>query len=183
MKNVRAAAVKEVGYSDIKIEPRTNALRDQRRADIFFVDSSGHKTIHYYTDDCVGHPLSPTHINGELSGAARVIDKMEKVKNDSYAVQLDAANHHPSVLCGMRVVNFKACAFTSLGEYGKGTVKFINAAAGFLKKRATADECRAPRDDGLSPAKLSARFRFTLRAKLQAAIMKGNGMLATTVGL
>jgi hypothetical protein len=44
---------------------------------------------------------------------------MEKVKNDSYAVQLDAARHHASVLCGMRVINFKACAFTSLGEYGK----------------------------------------------------------------
>jgi hypothetical protein len=183
VKNVRAAAVKEAGYADIKIEPRTNALRDQRRADIFFVDSSGHKTIHYYTDDCVGHPLSPTHINGELSGDARVIDKMEKVKNDSYAVQLDAARHHASVLCGMRVINFKACAFTSLGEYGKGTVKFINAAAGFLKKRAVADACRAPRDDGLSPAKLSARFRSALRAKLQVALMKGNGMLATEVGL
>jgi hypothetical protein len=183
VKHVRAAAIREAGYSEIKIEPRTNAQRDQRRADIFFVDRSAHKHIHYYTDDCVGHPLCPTHIQGELSGSARVLDKLETAKIDHYADQLSAARTHPSVLAGLRVINFKPCAFTSLGEYGSGTIKFINAAAGYLKKRAVADACIAPRADGSTPSKLSAAFRSSLRAKLQIALMKGNGMIATEVGL
>ena len=62
-------------------------------------------------------------------------------------------------------------------------IKFINAAAGYLKKRAVADACIAPRADGSTPSKLSAAFRSSLRAKLQIALMKGNGMIATEVGL
>ena len=177
---MRAAAVREAGYEDIKVEPRTNAQRDQRRADIFFVDRSTSKHIYYYTDDCVGHPLCPTHIEGESNGTARVLDKLEQSKIDDYVGQLDAARHHPSVLAGLRVVNFKACVFTSLGEYG-GTVKFINAAAGLLKKRE--DARRRPRADGCAPSNVSARFRSALRAKLQIALMRGNGMIATEVGL
>jgi hypothetical protein len=32
----------------------------QRRADIFYVDRSSYKHIHYYTDDVVCHPLCVT---------------------------------------------------------------------------------------------------------------------------
>ena len=39
------------------------------------------------------------------------------------------------------------------------------------------------RDDGLSVETRAARFRFALRANIQAAILKGNGMLANFVGL
>jgi hypothetical protein len=38
---------------------------NQRRADIFYVDRSSHKHIHYYTDDVVCHPLCESHIEGE----------------------------------------------------------------------------------------------------------------------
>ena len=70
------------------------------------------------------------------------------------------------------------CAMTSLGEYGKQMVRFIHIAASHLKSRN-----QAPRDDGASAASLTARFRFSLRAEIQAAILKGNGMLASFVGL
>ncbi len=58
-----------------------------------------------------------------------------------------------------------------------------NAAAGFAKQRAIAEARTRPRDDGLSPQRVAARFRFSLRCKLQAAIMRGNGLLAAEVGL
>ena len=53
--------IREAGYADIAVEPRTNVERDQRRADIFYVDRTAHKHVHYYTDHCVAHPLW-THI-------------------------------------------------------------------------------------------------------------------------
>jgi hypothetical protein len=64
-----------------------------------------------------------------------------------------------------------------------GTVKCLNAAAGYLKKRAVAVARTAPRDDGLAPQRLSALFRFRVRCELQAAIMRGNGLIAAEVGL
>ena len=42
---------------------------------------------------------------------------------------------------------------------------------------------RRPRDDGLTPQQLSKRFRFKARAMLQAAILRGNGLLAASVGV
>ena len=71
----------------------------------------------------------------------------------------------------------------SLGALGMGTVKCLNAAAGYLKKRAVAVARTAPRDDGLAPQRLSALFRFRVRCELQAAIMRGNGLIAAEVGL
>ena len=35
VKRVRASMIREAGYADIAVEPRTNVERDQRRADIF----------------------------------------------------------------------------------------------------------------------------------------------------
>ncbi len=53
-------AIKTAGYDDTKVEPRLTTA-SQRRADIFNVDSSSHKHIHYYTDEAyvyvVCHPL------------------------------------------------------------------------------------------------------------------------------
>ena len=62
VKKVRAGMLKEAGYDDVVVEPRTNIRRDQRRADIAYNDRSGFIHVHYYTDDCVAHPLSETHI-------------------------------------------------------------------------------------------------------------------------
>ena len=64
-----------------------------------------------------------------------------------------------------------------------GTVKRLNAAAGYLKKRAMSVARTAPRNDGLAPQRLSALFRFRVRCELQAAIMRGNGLIAAEVGL
>ena len=77
---------------------------------------------------------------------------------------------------GLRVITYTACSFTSLGALGTGTVKCLNAAAGYLKKRAVAVARTAPHDDGLAPQRLSALFRFRVRCELQAAIMRGNGL-------
>jgi hypothetical protein len=66
---------------------------------------------------------------------------------------------------------------------GKGTVRCLNAAAGFLKKRAVAAARAAPRADGLTPQRLSGMFRFRVRCELQAAIMRGNGLIGAEVGL
>ena len=65
----------------------------------------------------------------------------------------------------------------------KKTVKCLNAAAGYLKKRAVAVARTGPRDDGLAPQRLSALFRFRVRCELQTAIMRGNGLIAAEVGL
>ena len=50
VKAVRVDAIRTAGYDDIKVEPRLTTA-SQRRADIFYVDRSSHKHIHYYTDD------------------------------------------------------------------------------------------------------------------------------------
>ena len=67
--------------------------------------------------------------------------------------------------------------------FKKGTVKCLNGAAGHLKRCAVAAARAAPRADGLTPQKLSALFRFRVRCQLQAAIMRGNGLIAAEVGL
>jgi hypothetical protein len=60
-----------------------------------------------------------------------------------------------------------------------GTVKCLNAAAGYQVPQESART--APRDDGLAPQRLSALFRFRVRCELQAAIMRGNGLIAAEV--
>jgi len=62
-------------------------------------------------------------------------------------------------------------------------VKFVNAAASFVKERAGHHQALHPRDDGLSPPQLAKRFRFRTRALLQAAILNGNALIARTAGL
>jgi hypothetical protein len=183
VKVVRAEAVKEAGYSQIRVEPRLSTS-NQRRGDVFFVDETRHKHIHYLTDDVVVHPLCPTHMeHGEARDHLHAISQAVREKDKVYKQPLELMRSHASCLAGLRVVKFTACAFTSLGFLDKGTVSFINAAAGFAKQRAIAEARSRPRDDGLPPQRVSARFRFRLRCNLQAAIMRGNGLLAAEVGL
>ncbi len=56
VKAMRVDAIRTAGYDNIKVEPRLTTA-SQRRADIFYVDRSSHKHIHYYTDGVVCHPL------------------------------------------------------------------------------------------------------------------------------
>ena len=67
---------------------------------------------------------------------------------------LDGARSAAAVSAGLRVITYITCSFTSLGALGMGTVKCLNAAAGYLKKRAVAVARTAPRDDGLAPQRL-----------------------------
>jgi hypothetical protein len=55
VKAARVDAIRAAGYDDVKVEPRLNTS-SQRRADIFYVDRSSHKHIHYYTDDVTTVP-------------------------------------------------------------------------------------------------------------------------------
>ena len=106
------------------------------------------------------------------------------MKAASYAHVLDGVRSAAAVSAGLRVILYTTCSFTSLGALGTGTVKCLNAAVGsYLKKRAVAVARTAPRDDGLAPQRLSALFRFRVRCELQAAIMRGNGLIVAEVGL
>ena len=89
----------------------------------------------------------------------------------------------PHLLNLLSLVVYHTCSFTSLGALGKGTVKCLNGAAGHLKRCAVAAARAAPRADGLTPQKLSALFRFRVRCELQAAILRGNGLIAAEAGL
>ena len=102
------------------------------------------KTFHHYTDDVVSHPHSPSHHMGERSDPYHAMGKSETRKAGSYRTQLLQAKSHPAVTAGVRVIIYRTCAFTSLGELGKGTVKFVNGAAGFLKKRLVDEHERHP---------------------------------------
>ena len=77
----------------------------------------------------------------------------------------------------------KKKSFSSLGAYGKGTVKCINGAAGLMKKRLAAEAQSSPRADGKATKDVSGRFHFLCRARLQIALMRGNGLLAISVGI
>ena len=65
VKDVRAQATAEAGFTRIQVEPRMAPERNQRRADIFFVEPArtGTKEIWHYTDDTGGHPLCTTHFD------------------------------------------------------------------------------------------------------------------------
>jgi len=88
VKAARADAIKAAGYDDIKVEPRLSTS-NQRRADIFYVDRSGHKHIHYYTDDVVCHPLCNSHIAAEANDPLSTLRKVEAAKAADYAHVLD----------------------------------------------------------------------------------------------
>ena len=130
-------------------------------------------------------PLSvkKSHIRAETTDPLSTLKKVEGVKDTSYAHVLDAARSAPAVTSGLRIIVYTTCSFTSLGALGKGTVRCINAAAGFLKKRAVTAARAAPRADGLTPQRLSGLFRFRVRCELQAALLRGNGLIAAEVGL
>ena len=131
----------------------------------------------------VDYLLCDTHIGAEASDPCSTLRKCEAAKAQAYAHVLDIARAAPAVTSGLRVIVYHTCSFTSLGALGKGTVKCLNGAAGHLKRCAVAAARAAPRADGLTPQKLSALFRFRVRCQLQAAIMRGNGLIAAEVGL
>ena len=107
----------------------------------------------------------------------------EKRKGKEYEQPLALLRSAQACVAGMRKVVFRACAFTSLGGLSMQSVKFVNGAASCVKQRAVDQQALHPRDDGLTPPKLAARFRFRARALLQAAILNGNALIARTAGL
>ena len=154
-----------------------------RRADIFYVDDLDYKHVHYFTDDCVGHPLCDSNIAAEAVDPLATLHKMETAKDLSYRAELSRARSAQAVIAGTRVIVYLTTSMTALGALGKGMRKCVNGAASFLKRRATAEALVSVRADGRTPQQLAATFRFQLRAGLQAAVMKGNGLLAAEVGL
>ena len=185
VKHVRADIIKEAVYSQVRVEPRLDATRSQRRADIFNVDPprGGTKEIHYYTDDTGGHPLCKTRFPLEQTDHLRTIHDLEQAKAASYDAIIDIARTASAVRSGLRSVVYRTCAFTSLGDLGKGMTSCINGAAGFLKQRELADSLRSPRSDGLEPQIVAGRFRFLARARIQAAILSGNAIIARFAGI
>jgi hypothetical protein len=187
VKDVRAQATAEAGYTRIDVEPRLAPMRNQRRADISFVEPArtGTKEIWHYTDDTGGHPLCKTHFDPPTGREAvtpvHTLNMLDQGKANDYAFQLQLLRSASAVRSGLRVIVYRTCSFTSLGQLGKGMVKWLNAAAGHLKKVETLRS--VPRDDGLLPQQVAAQFRFRTRAMIQAAIMMGNGYIAKAVGL
>jgi hypothetical protein len=116
----------------------------------------------------VCHPLCESYIEVEVLDPFSTLREVEGVKAASYAHALDGARSAAAVSAGLCVITYTTCSFTSLGALGMGTVKCLDAAAGYLKKRAVAVSRTAPRDDGLAPQRLSALFRFRVRCELQA---------------
>ena len=148
------------------------------------MDDSKHVHSWHVTDDVVVHPLSPTYMsNGETANPCYALEQAAKRKHDLYAQPLAMLRCAQAVTSGLRKVIFRPCAFTSLGALSPDSVKFVNGAAGLAKLRAAAALRRRPRDDGLLPQQLSKRLRFSARAMIQAAILRGNALLALTVGL
>jgi hypothetical protein len=182
VKLVRSRKIKEAGYSGVLVEPRMSSV-NARRADIFYIDDLDYKHIHYYTDDCVGHPLCDSNLPAEARNPLATMLKMESAKELSYREELLRARSAQAVVAGTRVIKYLTTSMTSLGALGKGMRTCVNAAASFLKRRATAEALTSVRADGRSPQQLAATFRFQFRAMLQAAVMKGNGLLAAEVGL
>lgn len=179
VRDVRAAMVKEAGFARSRTEPRLNHS-SQRRGDVSFVDETRHVHFHYITDDVIVHPLCSTHIGTD---SMKLLEEEEKCKEDGYKQPLALLRAAQACRAGLRKIVFRACAYTSLGRLSAQSVKFINAAAGFTKQRAVELQRLRPRDDGLTPQQLAKRFRFRARALIQAAILNGNALIATTAGL
>ena len=184
VKMVRADMIVAAGFSGVKVEPRTDYDRDQRRADILYIDKSvPHKHVHYYSDDTVGHPLSPSHLRAELKNSAHTLEHLERHKEAQYVGALAHVRLHPAVLHGVRVIKYRTCAYTSLGALSVGAGKDINCAVRLYKLTVERDIRRARRLDGTSAEQLVAAFRKRYRARIQIALAVGNGYIALAVGI
>lgn len=185
VKNVRFRFVGRAGFADVDSEPRTDAaVGDQRRADVFYVDrETPNAHIHYYTDDTIGHPLCSTHLPGENKDPYHTLGKLEKKKETDYKSKLANVRLQPSVLMGYRRIVFWPCAYTSLGDLGKATVKAISSMCGFAKLKARLESRRRRRPDGLSPQEVTKLFRQEFMDQLYIALAKGNALIALAVGL
>ncbi len=120
---------------------------------------------------------------GEIDNPRYAMDQAAKKKRVSYEPAIASLRSAAAVTAGLRKIVFRPCAFTSLGALSGDSVEFINGAAGLAKLRAELALRQLPRNDGLLPQQLSKRLRFQARAAIQAAIMRGNALLALTVGL
>lgn len=101
VKHVRSELVTVVGYTDKRVEPRTNKEINQRRADLSYTDKTNiSRHIHYYTDDTIGHPLCKTHIVNEMKDptAQATIIALEKNKQKLYSDFIRRENTHPAVV-------------------------------------------------------------------------------------
>jgi hypothetical protein len=174
--------IRQAGYTGVVVEPRMSNV-NARRADIFYIDDLSYKHVHYYTDDCVGHPLSVSNFEREVKDPSATLLKLECAKELSYRAELLRARSAQAVVAGTRAIVYLTTSMTSLGALGKGMRSCINGAASFLKRRAAAEALTSVRADGRTPTQLAANFRFQFRAMLQAAVLKGNGLLAAEVGL
>jgi hypothetical protein len=174
--------IRQAGYTGVVVEPRMSNI-NARRADIFYIDDLSYKHIHYYTDDCVGHPLSESNFERERKDPSATLRKLEVAKELSYRAELLRVRSAQAVVAGTRAIVYHTTSMTSLGALGMGMRSCINGAASFLKRRATAEALTSVRADGRTPTQLAAIFRFQFRAMLQAAVLKGNGLLAAEAGL
>ena len=179
VRDVRAGLVKTAGYTRSQTEARLN-YSTQRRGDVSFADETKRVHIHFITDDVIVHPLCPTHMGTD---PLELLADEEKKKEKDYAQPLALLRSAQACVAGLRKVVFRACAMSSLGELSKQAVKFINGAAGFAKQCAVEQQRLHPRDDGLTAQQLSKRFRFRARALIQAAVLSGNALVASTAGL
>ena len=186
VKHGRADMHREAGFSQITVEPRTDKARDQRRADIFYVDRWCQPTVHYYTDDTIVHPLAKTYLQHEIKSAIAhryALHAAEKKKDDIYTESLNAVRLHPAVLSGNRSICYRTCAFTSLGDMNTGAAKDINCATRYFKRKMERAALNQMRADGLTPDQLAARFRLKYRARMQFAIARGNSIIARAAGI
>jgi hypothetical protein len=185
VKHVRSDLITMVGYTDKRMEPRTNKELHQRRADLAYTDKTNRgRHIHYFTDDTIGHPLCKSHIANEMKDltAQATIKTLVKNKAKHYADFIRRANTHPAVNMKTVVINYKTIAFTSLGEMGEGAIKFFNGCLSHYKTALIKDIRRTPRADGLTAKELTAKLRFDFRTRIQFAIAQGNAAIATSVG-
>ena len=91
VKKARALMITQAGYSNIQVEPRLDAARNQCRADIFYVEPAraGTKETHFHTDDTGGHPLSPTHFRKEIEDFQHTPHNLEREKERLYMPHMD----------------------------------------------------------------------------------------------
>ena len=120
---------------------------------------------------------------GERKDIEHTLNKLAKIKANKYAPILAPMRLRPRVLQGYVVIVYRTCAYTTLGELGKGTRKDIGCAAIAYKRRVLREIRRRPRDDGKSAAALTTEFLKLYRTRLQFALARGNAALALAVGL
>lgn len=184
VKRAQVGLIREAGYDDIEVEPRTDRHRNQRRADIRFADNTClAKQIHYWIDHTIGHTLCNTYVDREYQHAGQVLKDLEKAKERQYLDGLQAERAHPVVSVGARAVIYRTVAMTSLGAIGDGALKVMNACTSFYKLQLKHQFEHRPRADGKSINTLVPAYRLRFRREMQFAIAHGNALIASAAGV